>query len=155
MIKGIALKSLEAYIYSSVILPLKGLRDGLNYPSPIVVRGETFSFNVQRRALLGSYRRNYQREVARAKLPLEIVLSSRYTAEIVGEYSEKSHQVILYKKPFKQHGLEVVLNKIHSLMYTNTPFTKVRMMSEYIPPANQDERYDSDIDYDEPEEVVF
>ena len=129
MIQVTSLKDVETYLYTSVVLPLKGLRvDSLHFPSPISdKRGYNWSFELQRMPVLHQFAHQYEREQAERERNWGIFLNTGRRSYEVGEYHPKKHWVKLYKDPFDEVGAKLIFSKLVEVLSTNTPFTDVKI----------------------------
>lgn len=130
-------KDVETYIYTSIVLPLKGLNlPELNYSSPITDElGERWTFSLERTPVTGEFRRNYQRNLAQQNRNWWLILRSGNgePKRVIGEYNVRSHFVKLWQEPFKQAGAMPVFGKLQEALDTNTPFTKVIVQYDHPP----------------------
>lgn len=127
-----SLKSLESYIYLSVILPLKGLTLGrIDSQSPALGHhGGYFSLEIGLESIDRSrYAHNYQREQASNRAKYLIYLSDGHHRAIVADYSEKTKEVSIFKDAFSgwvdAHIIDV---KLEEAFRTHTPFSKVSIV---------------------------
>lgn len=136
------LKDVETYLYTSIVLPLKGLNTvEIDYPSPISGKdGEPWVFHL-RRAPLQAQRlpRQYQRERAQRNRDWEIYLNIGQRRIHVGDYDIRSHVVRLYESPFKEMKAMILFGKLHQVFMENTPFSKV--ITETFPPRPRGRRF--------------
>lgn len=131
-----SLKSLETYIYSQVILPLKNLQvPNINLDSPLRNRsGEPLQLNVSRMEIdYSQYRRDYQRRIARQKQPFIVTIDSLINRRKIAEYNPKGHSVIIFRDAMRDvTNSGILLGKLEEAFKTNTPFTKVVATNEPV-----------------------
>lgn len=155
-------KELETYIYSSVVLPLKGLNlPELHSPTPLTDdAGIAWYFMLKRTPIRPSYRRNYQREIANAKRNYWITFGSRgMPSQVIGEYNIKNHWVKLWEKPFRDINAMPIFSKLWNTLDNNTPFTKIIVITGNSMPVIPNRRpmpWDEEpvSDWGEPDESV-
>lgn len=141
--KVTSIKELEKYIYSSVIVPIKGLRSYPYYASPITGdRGEAWELTVDSDMEQSNYRRNYQRTQASRNANKKIVLMVNGVVYVVATYHIKRKWVKLYKRPFKRLNANLLMNKLYSAFYDNAPFVKI--MFEFDLPEKRPSRRRAD-----------
>ena len=125
--KVTSLRDVEAYIYSSVVLPLKKLNvEYLEIQSPIRDEtGQVWQLSLNQTPITGNFRRRYQRTQAERKRNWNICLTTGRETFVVGEYNIKNHWVKLYEAPFRKVNAIMLLGKLHDVLNRNTPFTKI------------------------------
>lgn len=142
--KPASFKEIETYLYTSIVLPLKGLAvQELRYPSPLIGEDnqawelETILTPVRLR-----YRRNYQRTQAERRRNYWIVLKigdrPNRRRIVLGEYHIKYHTVKLYQQAFSEVGAIPLMGKMLDIFQTNSPFTKVTIESGEYPEYEQE-----------------
>lgn len=134
--KVTSFKAVETYLYSSVVIPLKGMNvRPLDCPSPIFSNNgkRAWEFRVQAEPLRRSYRRQYQREQALAQANQQVVLWTGKNEYVVATYNTRHHWVKVYERPFRILKATPLLGKLYEVFQTNTPFGKV--ISELDPPV--------------------
>lgn len=148
--KDLKSNQMENYLYSSVVIPLKGLKVKKLYTSSPLVspNGRTISFHINHD--VGVFRRNYQRDRARHSGDKKIILFDQYEEYICGRYTKHNHKVEFYSDVFKQFKLNYTLSKLCSLINGTSPFGKVKIKPlapvERVARVYEEEDFD---DYDE------
>lgn len=130
------LKDLDAYIYATVIFPLKQLNvNALRVVSPLKTPdGTEIRFWVDREPLTGSYRRNYQRARARHHLKWNIYVGSgRGDERVAAQYNDKNHSVRIFADAFRHSpNLRIALGRIEDAFTASYPFTNVKILEENL-----------------------
>jgi hypothetical protein len=131
--KVTSLKDVESYIYSTVILPLKGLQiDGLNQSSPIRGdRGRDWKLGLIREDVQGEFAHNYERDDAREQAWWLVTLSDGARTSIIADYDPRRHNVTIFKgSTGSWKGINILLNKLDEAFRRNTPFDKVKVVDD-------------------------
>lgn len=151
--KVTALRDVETYIYSSVIMPLKGLAvPDLHFPSPIRgENGEEWQFQVRQERLHRDYRRNYQRTQAQRLANWEVVLFANGKEYVVAHFNPRVKWVKMYERPFRVLKAMPIMGKLYEGFYQNTPFGKI--ITEMDAPRVRPFRGRRHRGYDEPMEA--
>lgn len=125
--KVTSFRDVEIYIYSSVIMYLKGLNaPDLAFPSPI--KGENgldWQFGVSPEPIHREFRRNYQREQAQERANLQVTLFTGNQDYVVATYNPKQKWVKIYERPFRVLKAVPLMGKLYEAFYTNAPFGKI------------------------------
>lgn len=126
-----SLKELDNYIYSSVVIPLKGLViDPLTYNSPIEDNGgRRVSFEIVREEVMGDFHHNFQRNDAREKAKWLVLMRCNHRGYVVADYEPRRHAVRVYAPSFAMAGLSpIIKNKLTEAFRNNAPFGKVSVV---------------------------
>lgn len=151
-------KEIETYLYTSIVLPLKGLSvQELRYPSPLVGNdGERWELQAVLTPTRLNYRRNYQRTQAERRRNWWIIVKigerEHRRTLVLGEYHNKYHTVKLYQQAFSELDAIPLMGKMLDVLQTNSPFTKVTVESGEYPEFERD-GYSSprSLRYDQPD----
>lgn len=122
--KVTSFKELENYLYSSVVAPLKDLRIDLDIDSPIRSNDRKVRLYIEREGI-GHHSMNYQRSRARARAKMLVRIDNGLHVATAGNYDKQNHAVELFKDVFKAYNCSLVLGRLHSMLDSTTPFTKV------------------------------
>lgn len=134
--KPASFKEIETYIYTSIVLPLKGLAvQELRYPSPLMGEdGLVWELRTILTPVRIHYRRNYQRTQAERRRNYWIILKIADGRRFVlGEYHIKYHTVKLYQQAFSELNAIPLMGKMLDVFQTNSPFTKITVESGEYP----------------------
>lgn len=152
-------KDLETYVYSCIILPLKGLNlPDLHYSSPVRDKdGNIWKFSLEQTPIRGEFRRNYQRNRARSQRNWWVILTKgdNTRKEVIGEYNKDNHWIKLWDSTFKESDAMPVFGKLFEAFDTNTPFTKVIVDYGKSPRYVVDTINRDDVDRDESPNYPF
>lgn len=140
-------KDVEAYIFSRLVLPFKGLTlPELEVNSPLSGKdGTSWHLSLYQAEVSSSYRRNYQRTQARVNRNWFIGLihlPNSYTPTVLGEISIRNSWVRLYEQPFRDIGAMPLLGKMYDVFDRDTHFSKVLVEStNHRLSASPDDRF--------------
>lgn len=134
--KVTSFRDVETYLYSSVILPLKGMNvRPLDFPSPIssIDGKRVWELRVMPEPQHRVFRRNYQNTQARRNANQQVVLWTGTAEYVIATYQPRNHWVKVYERPFKTLKATPLMGKLYEVFSKNTPFTKI--ISELDPPV--------------------
>lgn len=129
--KPIPLKDVDAYIYTSIIMPLKNLNmQEIEFGSPMETKdGYPMTFYLDDSPMTREYRRQYQRTQAQRRadklIKLHIDGGESPGMHILCSYNNKTHRITLYQDTFRRLGLNMLFNRMQLAFSANTPFTKI------------------------------
>lgn len=129
--KVTSLKDMESYIYSGVILPLKGLEiEPLSLSSPITDNNGAVYFEVFTEDRGEPTQHNYQREEARRNAKWLIAVADRVKSMVVADYETHRHEVHIYEPAFSQfNGGAFIKGKLIEAFGKYEPFGKVILVN--------------------------
>lgn len=129
------LKDLETYLYSAVVLPLRGIRGiSLEYDSPIKgSNGELWSLTLDREAVRGHRRQGPRRRAERSSAYL-VRLNTNTDSYVVAKYNIRNHNIVLYEQPFKVLKAMILFGKMHDVFVRYEPFNKIAIKHVYREP---------------------
>lgn len=133
--KVTSFKDVETYLYTSVIMPLKGLNaPEFEFGSPIQGdNGVYWTLLLERSPLERRYRRNYQNERAERNRNWEIQLhTGENKNHVLATYDINNHNIYLYKQPFRILDAIPLMGKMHDMFSRTQPFNNI-MIEDAVP----------------------
>jgi hypothetical protein len=127
-VKLTSIKELDNYIYSSIILPLKGLDvPPVVSSSPMEMMANIFlHFEIRREEIRGDFQHNFQREAARELAGFLVVALVGYNGYIAAHYDQHRHRVTVWPEALTKLGApKLVVNRFTTAFEEHTPFDKV------------------------------